>query len=256
MKIDYFVPLSGYSILACDLSNIKFNEKCVINTINQNAFVVAEQDEDFKSALLNSDILLPDGIGIVAAAKLLTNKTIKKIAGDDMHMYLLNVLNEKGGSCFYMGATDKTLALIKHKLSNEFPDIKVGSYSPPFKPFFSDEDNAAIISRVNQFKPDVLFIGMTAPKQEKWAHKFRSQLDANIICSIGASFDFYAGTVVRPSKFWQNLWLEWFIRFIKEPRRMFRRYGYNGPIFFWMILIQKLKTIFELKTPAELMNLN
>ena len=98
-----------------------------------------------------------------------------------------------------------------------------------------------MINAVNNFKPDVLFIGMTAPKQEKWAFKNKNQLDAKIICSIGAVFDFYAGTVVRPHPFWINLRLEWFIRLLKEPKRMWKRYLYYGPVFIISILTKKIK---------------
>jgi N-acetylglucosaminyldiphosphoundecaprenol N-acetyl-beta-D-mannosaminyltransferase len=233
------ILLSEYSILTCELDKIEFNSKCVINTINQYSYIIAENDEEFKSALSCSDILLPDGVGIVAAVKLLTGKFIKKIAGADMHSYLLNKLNAEGGSCFYLGSTDATLTLIKTKINLVFPNIKVGTYSPPFKQTFSNEDNDKIISTVNNFKPDVLFVGMTAPKQEKWTYKYQSQLEVTTICSIGAVFDFYAGTVTRPSKFWQNLGLEWFVRLVKEPRRMFKRYLYYGPIFVLSILRQK-----------------
>lgn len=100
-----------------------------------------------------------------------------------------------------------------------------------------------MIAAVNAFQPDVLFVGMTAPKQEKWSYKHKPQLDAKIICSIGAVFDFYAGTVARPSPFWIKMRLEWFIRLIKEPKRMWKRYLYYGPIFIKLILQQKFKNI-------------
>lgn len=102
-----------------------------------------------------------------------------------------------------------------------------------------------MINAVNDFKPDVLFIGMTAPKQEKWSYGNKEFLDSKVICSIGAVFDFYAGTVERPNKLWVNLGLEWFIRLIREPRRMWKRYLYYGPIFIWLIFVKKIKTVFN-----------
>jgi N-acetylglucosaminyldiphosphoundecaprenol N-acetyl-beta-D-mannosaminyltransferase len=237
------ILLSDYSILSSDLSKIDFNSKCVINTVNQYSFILAENDQEFKSALSHSDVLLPDGVGIVAAVKLLTGNIIKKIAGADMHQHLLTKLNTEGGKCFYLGSTDATLSLIKKKINLEYPNIKVETYSPPFKPAFLQEDNDKIIAAVNSFKPDVLFVGMTAPKQEKWTYQFQSQLDVPTICSIGAVFDFYAGTVSRPSIFWQNLGLEWFVRLLKEPRRMFKRYVYYGPVFVLLILKRKTKKL-------------
>ena len=245
------VLLADYSILTSKLDDIDLDSKCVINTVNQYSYIIAENDLEFKSALSNSDVLLPDGVGIVAAVKILTGNFIKKIAGEDLHNHLLKKLNANGGSCFYLGSTDDTLSLIKFRLQNEFPNIKVGSFSPPFKQSFSDEDNMVIINEVNSFKPDVLFVGMTAPKQEKWTYQYKELLEVTTICSIGAVFDFYAGTVNRPSKFWQNLGLEWFVRFLKEPRRMFKRYMYYGPVFVLVILKQKFQKLWNGGVPAS-----
>jgi N-acetylglucosaminyldiphosphoundecaprenol N-acetyl-beta-D-mannosaminyltransferase len=97
-----------------------------------------------------------------------------------------------------------------------------------------------MIEAVNAFQPDVLFIGMTAPKQEKWAFANKEFLQAPVICSIGAVFDFYAGTVKRPSKAWIRCGLEWLVRFAKEPKRMWIRYGYYGPIFLKYMLFEFL----------------
>lgn len=102
-----------------------------------------------------------------------------------------------------------------------------------------------MIDEINVFMPDVLFIGMTAPKQEKWAHEHKTLLDARIICSIGAVFDFYAGTVVRPNKIWINLGLEWFVRLLKEPKRMWKRYLFYGPVFIKLMLKEKIKNVFK-----------
>jgi N-acetylglucosaminyldiphosphoundecaprenol N-acetyl-beta-D-mannosaminyltransferase len=234
-------PFLNYSIFNGDLSQIGFTQKILINTINQYSYCIAEQDVAFKKSLKDSDILLPDGMAIVAAVRLLTGQKIKKIAGADIHQYLLHELNQKGGSCFYLGSSENTLSKIKERVSKEFPNIRVGTFSPPFKAEFSQSDNKKLVETVHDFQPDVLFVGMTAPKQEKWAYANKEQLDAKIICTIGAVFDFYAGTVERPSPFWINLKLEWFIRLVKEPKRMWKRYLYYGPIFIACILKERLK---------------
>jgi len=235
------VQLIDYSIYKGNLNEINFSKKTLINTINQYSFCIAEEDTLFKKALVESEILLPDGIGIVAAVKMLHNQKVKKIAGADIHHHLLKDLNLKSGKCFYLGASENTLSKIEKCIAKDFPNIKVASFSPPYKNNFTDDDNQIMINQVNDFKPDVLFIGMTAPKQEKWAYQHKESLDAKIICSIGAVFDFYAGTVKRPHKFWINLGLEWFIRLLKEPGRMSKRYLYYGPVFIKLIIVQKIK---------------
>jgi len=223
------------------LTNISRTKKNVIKTINQYSYCIAEEDSEFKEALQKSDVLLPDGIGITLSYRFLYGKAIKKIAGADLHFFLMNAMNKEKGSCFYLGSSVKTLELIEQKLKIEYPNIRVGCYSPPFKPQFTDEENTAMITAVNDFGPDVLFIGMTAPKQEKWVHQNKEHLSAKAIGSIGAVFDFYAGTVERPGKIWIQLGLEWFIRLLKEPKRMWKRYLYYGPVFIGLILREKFK---------------
>jgi N-acetylglucosaminyldiphosphoundecaprenol N-acetyl-beta-D-mannosaminyltransferase len=139
-----------------------------------------------------------------------------------------------------MGSSQNTLDRIKERLAEEYPQLEVEFYSPPFKAEFSTEENQSIINAINEFKPDVLFVGMTAPKQEKWLHVNKEQLDVKIACSIGAVFDFYAGTVKRPSQFWIALHLEWLPRLIKEPKRLWRRNFVSTPLFLWDMIGYKL----------------
>jgi len=237
------VFFADYSVFSGDLFDVSFNKKTLINTINQYSYCIAEQDDEFKKALQKSDILLPDGMAIVAASALFGNHKIKKIAGADLHQFLLEDLNERGGSCFYLGASISTLAKIKNRVAKEYPNVVVHNFSPPYKAIFSDKDNQQMLSAVNVCKPDVLFVGMTAPKQEKWGSQYKEALEAKVICSIGAVFDFYAGTVERPHPFWIRLRLEWFIRLVKEPKRMWKRYLYYGPVFIKLIFLKKFKIL-------------
>ncbi|MBF9253265.1 WecB/TagA/CpsF family glycosyltransferase [Pontibacter sp. 172403-2] len=234
----------GYPVFTGSLDLLPTLKKALVNTINQYSYCIAEQDADFKKSLLASDVLLPDGVGIVAASQLMEGKKISKIAGADLHLYLLKQLDISGGKCFYLGSSETTLNKIKERLAVDFPAVKVATFSPPYKAVFSDEDNAQMISAVNSFEPDVLFIGMTAPKQEKWAYAHREHLDAKLICSIGAVFDFYAGMVERPNERWINLGLEWLGRLVKEPKRMWKRYLYYGPVFAYMLLKAKAEQTF------------
>ena len=225
------MKIMNYEVFTDDLNTIDLNTKQIVNTINPHSYVTAKSDELFTKALKESDLLIPDGSGIVMAAKQIKKENIKKIAGADLHKFLLKEMNKKGGKVFYMGAAQKTLDKIHERLENEYPNIKVDSYSPPFKPEFNDEENQEIINRVNSFNPDVLFIGMTAPKQEKWLYEHKDNLEFTIASSIGAVFDFYARTVERPSQIWLNLHLEWLGRLLKEPKRMWKRNFVSTPLF-------------------------
>jgi len=209
------------------------DKKQIINTINAYSYVVATKDDQFRASLENSDILLPDGFPIVLAAKLLRGVKIEKIAGEDVFLHLMAIANKQGRRVFFLGSSVNTLALIRKRLVNDFPGVEAGFFSPPYKPVFSTDDSKAMIDAVNSFKPDVLFVGMTAPKQEKWVRENSHQLDVKVVCSIGAVFDFYAETIKRPSKIWIKLNLEWFARFLNEPKRLFARYFYYSPFFFF-----------------------
>ena len=140
----------------------------------------------------------------------------------------------------FMGSSQKVLDLIVKRAAEVYPHLKVVTYSPPYKPEFSDEDNKAIIDAINAAAPDLLWIGMTAPKQEKWTYSHWDEL--NIHChvgTIGAVFDFFAGTEERAPMWWQRHGLEWLYRLVKEPKRMWRRYIIGNALFLWNMLKEK-----------------
>jgi N-acetylglucosaminyldiphosphoundecaprenol N-acetyl-beta-D-mannosaminyltransferase len=196
-------------------------------------------------ALKNADILLPDGTGVVMAAKLFNRTVIKKVAGYDYFVALSASVKEIGGlRYFFLGSSKHVLDRIKSRLHREYPSITVcGTYSPPFKEVFSEADNEAMIKAITDAKPDVLWVGMTAPKQETWIHENQDKLHVPFIGAIGAVFDFYAGTKVRSSVFWQNLGLEWLPRFIKEPERLWERNMTSTPIFISWLLKEKIRQV-------------
>lgn len=141
----------------------------------------------------------------------------------------------------FMGSSQKVLDLIVKRAAEVYPHLKIVTYSPPYKPEFSEEDNMAIVEAINAADPDLLWIGMTAPKQEKWTYSHWN--DLNIHChvgTIGAVFDFFAGTVERAPIWWQRHGLEWLYRLLKEPKRMWRRYIIGNTLFLWNMLKEKV----------------
>jgi N-acetylglucosaminyldiphosphoundecaprenol N-acetyl-beta-D-mannosaminyltransferase len=215
------------------------SKKLLINTINAHCYNVAQIDEDYAEALKRSDVLLPDGVSIVIAARFLNGLKFKKIAGEDLFFYEMNRLNKMKGTCFFLGSKETTLKRIFKRANLEFPETKVFGFSPPYKSKFSDQDNAEMISAINLRKPDVLFIGMTAPKQEKWAFEHYNELESGHICCIGAVFDFYSGMYKRAPGWIIKIGLEWLYRFIQEPGRMWRRYLIGNPKFLLSIIKEK-----------------
>ena len=215
--------------------------KVLINTINAHSYNTARKDAAFAEALLKGDALIPDGASIVLAFKFLRHKNIERIAGWDLFLHEMDKLNRKGGVCFFLGSSEETLRKIKAKAAGVYPDIRIETYSPPYKAEFSEEDNRRMIEAVNRAKPDLLWVGMTAPKQEKWAYSHLPELDVKgHIGTIGAVFDFYAGTVKRAPLWWQKHSLEWLYRLLMEPRRMWRRYVIGNTLFVWNVTKEKV----------------
>ncbi|WP_242158108.1 WecB/TagA/CpsF family glycosyltransferase [Aestuariivivens sediminis] len=220
------------------IGNIK--NKTIINTINAHSYIVAKSDKTFRKALEESNILLPDGEGIVLLAKWIYNMKIKKIAGADIHSHLLDLANSKSLKCFYLGASQTTLDSIKIKQEVKYPNITFGFFSPPFKEEFNGGDNKKMLARINSFMPDILFVGMTAPKQEKWVHQNKENIDAKIICSIGAVFDFVAETKKRAPSWTIVCKMEWLYRSF-TAWRLTKRYMYSTPLFLLEVFKLKLK---------------
>lgn len=212
--------------------------KLLINTINAHSYNTALKDAFFAEALMKGDALIPDGASIVMACRKLKAKSqpTERIAGWDLFTMEMERLNQKGGTCFFMGSSEKVLKLIREKAKTVYPNIRIETYSPPYKPEFSEEENRAILEAINRANPDLLWIGMTAPKQEKWAYRHWDELDIHCHCgTIGAVFDFFAGTMERAPLWWQEHSLEWLYRLLKEPKRMWRRYIIGNTLFIWNI---------------------
>ena len=228
--------------------------KLLINTINAHSYNTALKDPLFAEALVNGDVLIPDGVSIVKACRWIKAKSrpAERIAGWDLFEYEMRKLEQAGvdsklktqnskfskrPTVMFMGSSQRVLDLIVKRAAVMYPHIKVVTYSPPYKPEFSYDDNKAIIDAINAANPDLLWIGMTAPKQEKWTYSHWDELDIHChVGTIGAVFDFFAGTVARAPLWWQRHGLEWLYRLLKEPKRMWRRYIVGNALFLYNML--------------------
>lgn len=206
--------------------------------VNPHSLVAANGDREFSKALREASLLLPDGIGVVLARRLLCMKDNGRVAGFEFFNSLSQRAQRQGGiRYFFFGSSDAVLDKIRARMESEYPAIGVaGVLSPPFKDTFSEVENDAFIEAVNRARPDVLWVGMTAPKQEKWIHANRSRLNVPLVGAIGAVFDFYAGTVPRAPVWACRLGVEWLVRFWREPRRLWRRNVVSAPLFTVMVL--------------------
>jgi N-acetylglucosaminyldiphosphoundecaprenol N-acetyl-beta-D-mannosaminyltransferase len=208
---------------------------------NPHSIEVAKTDHEFDRAIKNADLVVPDGVGLVIASRILGGAIQERVTGSDIFEGVNSELNKRNGhSIFFLGSTQDTLEKMRCRVESDFPNVQiVGTFSPPFKKDFSNEDNLMMVERINHAKPDVLWIGMTAPKQEKWIYENRDKLDVKLLGPVGAVFDFYTGNAKRSSPFFQEIGFEWLPRFLREPRRLWRRNLVSNPRFLLRVIAQR-----------------
>lgn len=205
---------------------------------NPHSYVVSLNDAGFADALKSADWLVPDGIGVVYASRMLRGAVTVRVTGSDVFQGLHERMNLcKGMSVFFLGASEDTLTAICSRMADDYPNVRVvGTYSPPFKPVYSNAEVDAMVQAINLAAPDVLWVGMTAPKQEKWIFDNLQRLDVRFAGAIGAVFDFYVGKVKRSHPVFQRLGLEWLPRLVQQPGRLWKRMFVSAPIFVWHVL--------------------
>lgn len=212
--------------------------KRLINTLNAYSFTVVQRDKAFEAALRGGDYILPDGHGMIWGSRTvrMKNAPARRISGWDFFVLEMERLNQTGGKVLFFGSSERVLDLIRERCAKDYPKLTIDTYSPPYKPAFTEEDNAAMVRAINESDPDLLWIGMTAPKQEKWAWEHWSELEIHCHCgTIGAVFDFFAGTLKRAPVSWQKNGFEWLYRILREPRRMLPR-TISYPKFHFLVL--------------------
>ena len=230
----------GYTLVKESLDCVPMDGKAVVNTISPNSYGISQKDSDMDKALKGSDYLILDGVYFGLWPLLRYGKKARRITGWDSFIYYLERMQEVGGKVFLLGSTPETLRKMSSRILVEYPAVQVDSYSPPFKPEFDQDDNRKMIEAVNSFSPDILVVGMTAPKQEKWAYFNMPFLQAHVSIAVGNVFDWYAGNTRRPGKFWQKAGLEWFVRIFYRPE-IFKRNISNQMVFFRHLALKLLR---------------
>lgn len=194
--------------------------------LNPHSYTESVVDAEFHAALTDANLLLPDGVGVSLAAVLLhSTERAPKIPGPDFFAAVCAHDRDHGLKLrhFFLGSTEKTLAALVDAVSTKYGIEVCGTYSPPYMTEFDEATNAGMVAAVNNARADLLWVGMTAPKQEKWIHRNRAALNVRMAAGVGALFDFEAGTVKRAPAFLRAIGLEGYYRFFMEPRRLARR---------------------------------
>lgn len=221
---------------------INAGEKKRVCVTPVNCVIWASKNERLQQLYNSADLTLCDGVPLIWASSILGKRLKGRVTGLDLLPLYIERSAAKGHSMFFLGAKEGIADLVKTRSEQLYRDIKItGTYSPPFADTFSDEENKKIISLINTAKPNILWVSLTAPKQDYWIYENLEKLNVNIAIGVGGAFEVAAGIINRAPSFIQKNGFEWLYRFVKEPKRLFRRYLIEAPIFIPMLFKQWLR---------------
>jgi N-acetylglucosaminyldiphosphoundecaprenol N-acetyl-beta-D-mannosaminyltransferase len=198
----------------------------------------AQADPAFRSILNRAFLNTPDGMPMVWMGRLQGFREMSRVYGPDLMLRVCEVSETEGFTHFFYGGGPGIAEDLKGRLEQRFPKLKVvGTYTPPFRPLTPAEEDE-LISRVSALQPDVFWVGLSTPKQEKFMAKYAPRLEATLFFGVGAAFDFHAGRLRQAPRWMQRSGLEWLFRLGCEPRRLWKRYFKNNPLFLGRVLCQ------------------
>ena len=210
--------------------------------------ITAFRKRAVRASLNGADIATPDGMPIVWALRSIGAKKQERVYGPTLMLKLCEQAERVGHRVFFYGGREETLDALCEKLKDRFPDLVVaGAYSPPFRPLTPSED-AQCTQMIVDSDADLVFVGISTPKQDHWMAEHRDRLGGAVMIGVGAAFDFHAGRVKQAPSWMQRAGLEWFFRLLMEPRRLWRRYILETPLFLPLWAFQKVGL---LKYPPE-----
>ncbi len=207
-------------------------ERGYVCAVAVHAVMVSQHDAEMRAAVTGSTLTVPDGMPLVWAANSLGERLHSRVYGPELMNRYCGRCAERGHRVWLYGGRDQgSLMQLALNLRRRHPGIEiVGGYSPPFRALSVEEEDA-IAAQINAAKPDVVWVGIGVPKQEKWMARMRERLEAPVLCAVGAAFDFHAGRVSQAPSWMQDRGLEWIYRLAQEPRRLLPRYLYYNPAF-------------------------
>lgn len=217
---------------------IESNAKTYICVTGVHGIIESQSDLNLKKIHNSAGMCVPDGMPTVLVGKYLGHKTMQRVRGLDLMGKTVDYSAAKGYTHFFYGGKEGVPELLKDKLEARFPGLKVvGTYSPPFRPLNENEENE-FKDKIESLAPDIIWVGLSTPKQEKWMAEHLGKLNTKVMIGVGAAFDFHAGLLKEAPKWIQSVSLEWLFRLCIEPGRLWRRYFYIVPVFLFLIFCQ------------------
>lgn len=209
-----------------------------ITFTNVHVIITALKNDSLKQALYEADRVAPDGMPLVWAGKVVGKSQMERCSGPDMMKRLIEISEEKGYTHYFYGSTDETILELKSKLKEKYLNLKIiGAYAPPFRQLSTMEDKE-ITEEINDLSPDIIWVGLGAPKQELWMKNHKDKINHGVMLGVGAAFDFLANKKKRAPLWMQKTGLEWLFRLIQEPGRLWKRYLVTNLLFVINILIK------------------
>ena len=191
----------------------------------------AQDDPAFRKILNNAFLCTPDGMPMVWMGKIRGQSEMRRVYGPDLMLDVCAWSEESGAKHFFYGGAPGVADALTEKLKAKFPKLEIaGTFTPPFRPLNAEEEKQ-FCETIRSAKPDILWVGLSTPKQEKFMAEFLPKLDATLMIGVGAAFDFHSGRVKQAPLWMQRSGLEWFYRLCQEPRRLTKRYFKNNPLF-------------------------
>jgi N-acetylglucosaminyldiphosphoundecaprenol N-acetyl-beta-D-mannosaminyltransferase len=211
-----------------------------IAVTNIHGVMEAQHDDSFKKVLTSADLVVPDGMPLVWLGRLRGHGVKRRVYGPDLLRDFMRQTQGKAYSHFFFGGAPGIPEEVAAKLTVQFPGLRVaGTYSPPFRPLSAEEDES-VVQMINHAEPDVLWVGLGCPKQERWMYEHSDRIKVPVIVGVGQAFDLHSGTK-RPAPTWmREHGLEWLFRLLQEPRRLWRRYLVYGTEFLWNVSLELL----------------
>ena len=220
---------------------IEAGEAHMICTPNADHVVRAQRDSEFREIIERADLVVADGMAIVYAARILGTPFKENVGGRLLLPAFAQRSAVKGYRLFLLGGSTEDVAKqAVVRLRMDYPGVNiVGTYTPPYMPEFDEGETGRMLRAVNQAKPDVLFVCLGTPKQEKWIARNLKRIEAPVSLGIGAALDVLAGKIRQPPAWMTKIGLEWLFRLVQEPKRLARRYLWDDPRFLWLVLQQR-----------------
>ena len=213
----------------------------LIVTPNIDHVILARKDAEFRHIYNSADLSVVDGVPLIWAARFLGHPLVERVNGTDLFVRLCERASQKSYKVFLLGAAPGVAARAADRLKNLYCGLQVtGTYSPPYDFFNNELENQKIVRMILNAEPDILFVALGAPKQEKWAYRYLQELGVPVIIGIGASFDYLSGHVKRAPRWMQRNGLEWLFRIFQQPSRYFTRYFGRDIIFIPIVLQEKI----------------